>query len=229
MAYFLIKIKQTTNVHGMLERYLNKLRPSLWSNRMYSPRNFWQKFSEILRKLIPRIPLFKLTKLRSNYFDDLVEITKSLNICNTDGIWKTTRSLFWLWSYDYYENMIIIMTLKEHQLCFQYPLSLRCHPFICFYVLYVMMIQKLSKNKILIHNFSSISVTKNVYKKTVIPHFWIFFPCLCFSACAKKVCNIYFTVCSYIKSHTRFRENPHTIVALMSRNSLLKTGTLSEV
>ena len=37
-----------------------------------------------------------------------------------------------------------------------------------------------------------------------------------------------FTVCSYHVMRNRFKENPHSIVAWMSRNSFLKTGAKSE-
>ena len=35
--------------------------------------------------------------------------------------------------------------------------------------------------------------------------------------------------CVFIMSHTRFRVNPHSAVARISRNSLLKTGAISEI
>ena len=42
------------------------------------------------------------------------------------------------------------------------------------------------------------------------------------------ICTVHLTVCSYM-SRTRFRVNPHSIVAWMSRNSFLEAGTKSEV
>ena len=45
----------------------------------------------------------------------------------------------------------------------------------------------------------------------------------------KRLPNVYKKLYVLIMSRTPFRVNPHSIVALMSRNSLLKTGMVSEV
>ena len=44
-----------------------------------------------------------------------------------------------------------------------------------------------------------------------------------------QVFGFYLLLYAVIMSHPRFRVNPHSIVAWMSRNSLLETGTISEV
>ena len=41
--------------------------------------------------------------------------------------------------------------------------------------------------------------------------------------------DTFYTDCVFIMSHTCFRVNLHSVVAWMSRNSLLETGTITEI